>query len=277
MRTLLTLAVLAVPAAAFAVPLESQSAAAGAGFARLSADVRPALTRRVLAAAAREPVLQPPLVPQAFHAAAAPGTELGRFKLADEFDRNLYVMNYKLGTRPRNVGVATDAGFKNFYLTFTDQGGTILAPLGDLNRLRGAGVDIRVDASTVYNFRVSIDIFNPVRGSTLHITPAEGTTGPSWSLATGDVLDAARSRAQLVVLGGDEYWIFYGQDVKPGGGAFAATRSFLFVRMDGLSSKAWPLAASALTPGVPARVDLGGVGVWLTRTADGELVVQDDN
>ncbi|MDE2491752.1 MAG: hypothetical protein KGM24_12975 [Elusimicrobia bacterium] len=277
MRTLLTLAVLAVPAAAFAVPLESQSVAAGAGFARLSADVRPALTRRILAASSREPVLQPPLVPQPFRTASAPGAELLRFKLSDEFDRNLYVMNDKLGARARDVGVATDAGFKSFYLTFTDKSGTVLAPLGDLNRLRGAGVDVRIDASTVYNFRVSINIFNPIRGSTLDIAPAEGTSGPSWSLRTGSVLDAARARAQIAVIGGDEYWIFYGQDVKPGGGAFAPTRSFLFVHMNGLSSKAWPLDADSLKPGRPARVDLGGVGVWLTRTASGELVVQDDN
>ena len=150
------------------------------------------------------------------------------------------------------------------------------APVGDLNQLRGNGVDARIDGSTVYNFRVQINIFNPVRGSTLAMTPAEGTRGDSHSLKTGALLDAVRARATLMTLNGSEYWIFYGRDAAASGG-FAKTRSFLFVHMDGLSSKAWPLAESALTPNASSVVDLGGEKIAVTLSSAGELIVRAAN
>jgi hypothetical protein len=47
--------------------------------------------------------------------------------------------------------------------------------------------------------------------------------------------------------------------------------------MDGLSSKAWPLAESSLKTDVPAVVDLGGAKISVTRAATGELVVRSVN
>ena len=61
----------------------------------------------------------------------------------------------------------------------------------------------------------------------------------------------------------------------PDGSGYADTRSFLFIKEDGLSSKAWPLAESALAPDVPAVVDLDGLRLNLTRTANGELIIRE--
>jgi len=267
MNRLILAAALLVPAAASAQPLESLSAGAGERFVQA-----PAAVRAALAPAASEPVLQPALKPQPSLKQSA-GDALATVVLADALDKNLHVTNYRFGARALDLGVATDAAFKKYYLTFSDRDGTAIGPLGDLNRLRNEGVDVRIDAATVYNFRVSINIFSPVRGSTMHMTPVQGTQGPTHETKTGPLLDAIRARAALMTVDGEEYWIFYGRDVQADGSGFANTRSFLFVHMNGLSSKAWPLAESSLTPGTPAVVDLGGVKVAVLRTTDGKLVV----
>ena len=225
----------------------------------------------------QEPVLQPPLKPLPFRSSAALGDVLARINLASQLDKNLHVTNYKFGSRPLDLGVATDAAFKKFFFTFTDKAATVLGAIGDLNQLRGNGVNIRIDAATVYNFVVNINIFNPVRGSTLNMTPVSGTVGPDQSLKTGALLDAVRARAALMTLGGQEYWIFYGRDVLADGSGFAPTRTFLFVHMNGLSSKAWPLAEGALKTDSAAIVDLGGAKIAVTRTAAGELLVNAAN
>lgn len=269
MNRLLALAVLLVPAAASseAVSSEARRSAAADAFAGA-----PAALRAALAPAPSEPVLQPALKPVPTPPARAYGAPLATVDLAGVLDRNLHVTNYRFGARALDLGVATDAGFKSFFLSFSDPAGTALTPLGDLNRLRGDGVDARIDASTVYNFRVSISIFNPVRGSTLRMNPTQGTAGPAHDLKTGALLDAVRARATVLNARGNEYWMFYGRDALASGG-FAPTRSYLFVHMDGLSSKAWPLADAALKPGVPAQVDLGGTKLSLLKSADGKLTV----
>lgn len=267
-------AVLLLPAAANAVGVETLGASGAANFERAPLSVAEAL-----AASARpqEPILQPALKPVALVGPRLLGGVLATVDLAAQLDKHLHLMGGRFGARAMDLGAATDAGFKNFYLTFTDASGTVLGALGDLNRLRGDGVNIRIDGATVYNFKVSISIFSPVRGSTLQMSPVQGTSGASASVKTGAILDAAQARSTRMNLGGMEHWIFYGRDAAPGGGGFAATRSFLFVKMDGLSSKAWPLAEGALTVGVPAVVDLGGNKVVVTRTAEGRLVVNSAN
>lgn len=250
-----------------AAGVESLRALAEQSFLQAPLLVRPAQ-------APSEPVLQPPLEPTPLRPDATLGVEIGRVNLAAQLDRNLSVVNRFFGIRALDVGVATDAAFSKFYLTFSDAQSTVLAALGDLNRLRGSGVNARIDASTVYNFRVKANIFNPARGSTLKMSPAPGTVGPAHDMKTGAVLDASRGRATLFVAGGLEFWVFYGRDVLPDGLDFAATRSFLFVHEDGMSSKAWPLAEAALAPDSPAIVDLGGTRVSLTRAADGFLIVR---
>ena len=226
--------------------------------------------------AAQEPVLQPALTPLPFSPRAPRGKQVGRVVLAEQLDKQRALLARQLGAKPWDIGAAGDAGFKNYYLTFTPAGQpapVTLAPLGDLNRLRGEGVDARVDATTVYNFKVSINIFNPVRGSTLNIKPVKGTRGPGHDVKTGVMLDAVKARGSVFKASGKEYWLHYGTDVKDDGSGFADTRSFLFIHEDGMSSKAWPLAESALTPDAAAVVDLGGTKLRLTRTSGGELLI----
>jgi len=263
-------AAILLPAAAAAQSSEALRASAGRDFA-LSA---PALESSIRAAAAlrdAQTTLQPPLRP--LPAAPALGAVLARVNLAAQLDRNLHVANERFGARSLDMGLATDAGFKSYYFSFTDAATSALAAIGNPKQLIGDGVDARIDAQTVYHFHVSIDIFNPVRGSTLEMTPTQGTDGPSASMNTGDLLDAVRARAAIFNAGGAEYWLFFGRDVLPDGSGFAATRSLLFVHEDGTSTKAWPLAESALKPGAAVSVDLGGTAVALTLGSDGTLVV----
>lgn len=225
----------------------------------------------------REPVLQPHLRVLPFRPAGRM-KEVARVDLAAQLDRQRALLARQLGAAPRDIGVASDAGLKNYYLTFTpagQPGPVTLAPLGDLNRLRGSGVDARVDAATVYNFKVSVNIFSPTRKSTLHIKPAQGTRGPGHETKTGTLLDAVKARASVFRAGGKEFWLHFGTDVKDDGTGLAGTRSFLIIHENGLSSKAWPLAESALTPDRAGTVDLGGTRVTLLRTSAGQLVVSE--
>lgn len=267
MNRLLLIAALLLPVAATA-GVESLSVSAERDFA--SAPL--ALGASLQAGPAAEPFLQPELKPLPFRAQTAAGEELGRLNLSAQLDRNLHVTNYKFGARPLDLGIATDAGFKQFFFTFTDRVGSALAPIASVSQLRGPGVDARIDAATIYNFKLKINIFNPVRGSTLEMNPAGGTSGPSQSVKSGALLDAVRARAVLFTLNGSEYWLFYGRDARASG-VFAKTRSFLFVHMDGLSSKAWPLAESSLKADAPAVLSLGGEQISVTL-ASGDLVVR---
>lgn len=195
------------------------------------------------------------------------GASLGSFRLAEQLDRHASLLHLKLGSRSWDVSVAGDAGFSRYYVTLRDGADVRVAPLGDLNRLRQEGVDVQVEPGVVYNVHVSINIFNPVRGSTLEIRPANGTDGPEYDYKTGAILDAVRARSYVFTADGAEYWTLYGTDVDAATGGLAKTRSFLFVQLDGLSTKAWPVAEAALPVGRPQRVVLRS-DLALTRTAD---------
>lgn len=223
-----------------------------------------------------EPVLQEPLKPMPMSPARAPGGIVGRAVLAQLKSANRRVTARQFGARTLDLGIVSDASFKNKYFTFTDaKAATTLAPLGDMNRLRGDGIDARVDARTVYNFKVSVNIFSPVRGSTLKMTPVQGTAGPKHEMKTGALLDAIKAKSFVFKAKGVELLLSYDSDVLPDGSGFAGTNSFLFTKEDGLSSKAWPLAESKLPLDTPAVVDLGGIKLVVTRTSAGELIIRE--
>lgn len=222
-----------------------------------------------------EPVLQEPLQPLVRQPSRAPGPVVGTAVLSKLKSANRRVVSRQFGARALDLGVASDASFANKYLTFSDAKTTALAPLGDMNRLRGKGVDARVDAKTVYNFRVVVNIFSPVRGSTLKMTPVQGTSGPAHDMKTGALLDAIKAKSFIFKAKGVELLLSYDADVLPDGSGFADTNSFLFTKEDGLSSKAWPLAESKLPLDTGAVVDLGGIKLTLTRTSSGELIIRE--
>jgi hypothetical protein len=267
-RALLASAVLALPAAA--QPLEALRASADAALIQALPMARhPDLSKP------QEPVLQPPLSPRKLRRLEGPGAVVARVSLAAVLEQSRHILARTYGARALDLGIASDAAFSSYFLTFTDAKTTTLAALGDLNRLRGAGVDARIDAATWYNFKAAINIFSPVRGSTLKMTPVKGTRGPQNDIKTGALLDAIRARSTVFKARGQELWMFYGADAKPDASGFADTRSFLFIKEDGLSSKAWPLAESKLAVDSAASVDLGGLKLTLTRTAAGELVIRE--
>ena len=220
-----------------------------------------------------EPVLQQPLKPM--RPSAAPGAVVGTAALSKLKSANRRVTTRQFGARTLDLGIASDASFANKYFTFSDAKATSLAPLGDMNRLRGAGVNARVDAKTVYNFKVVVNIFSPVRGSTLKMAPVQGTAGPAHDMKTGALLDAIKAKSFIFKAKGQELLLSYDADVLPDGSGFANTNSFLFTKEDGLSSKAWQLAESKLPLDAPAVVDLGGIKLTLTRTSAGELVIRE--
>ncbi len=224
---------------------------------------------------AQEPVIQKPLNPLPMQPWAAPGPVVGSVVLAALMSANRRITARQFGARTLDLGIASDASFANKYFTFSDPKTTALAPLGDMNRLRGAGIDARVDARTVYNFKVIVNIFSPVRGSTLKMTPVQGTAGPAHEMKTGALLDAIKAKSFVFKAKGQELLLSYDADVLPDGSGFAATRSFLFTKEDGLSSKAWPLAEAKLPLDASATVDLGGLKLSLTRTSSGALIIRE--
>jgi hypothetical protein len=281
MKKILLAAAVLLPVAAAATTLESLSANAERAFLASPLSVRAAAqaaARLPQAPAPQAPVLLTPTV-RVLGANEALGSEYGRMKLAAQDDKNLYLLNEKLGSRLLDVGIATDPGAKNRFLTFTDGAGTTLGKIGSLSDLRGKGIDIRIDASTVYNFRVEVgSIFDdPVHKSILHTTPINGTNGPTYHMTTGALLDVMRAKSSIVNIDGEDYEIFYGRDAKSDGSGFANTHGFLFTHEAGMSTKAWPLAESALPLDVPTSVTLGDVTVQMTRTSGGELVVGSAN
>ena len=265
---ILASAVLALPAAA--QPLEALRASADTALMQAVPMAKhPDLAKPL------EPVLQPPLRPSKLRRLDAPGTVVGKVGLSTLLAANRRLVTRQFGGRTLDLGIVSDASFSQKYLTFSDPKTTSLALLGDMNRLRGAGVDARVDANTVYNFKVTINVFSPVRGSTLKLTPVRGTSGPAHEMKTGALLDAIRAKSFVFKAKGVELWLSYDADVLPDGSGFAATRSFLFTKEDGLSSKAWPLAEDKLPLDSSVAVDLGGLKLTLTRTASGDLIIRE--
>jgi len=221
-----------------------------------------------------EPVLQKPLNPQPMTPSRASAV-VGKVVLSALKSANRHVVTRQFGARPLDLGIVSDASFANKYFAFSDAKTTTLAPIGDMNRLRGEGINARIDAKTVYNFKVVVNIFSPVRGSTLKMTPVQGTTGPAHEMKTGALLDAIKAKSFVFKAKGQELLLSYDSDVLPDGSGFAATNSFLFTKEDGLSSKAWPLAESKLPLDTSAAVDLDGIKLTLTRTSSGELIIRD--
>jgi len=267
--TILAATVLAVPAAA-APSLEALRFSADAALiSSFSEALHPDLQEEL------EPVLQEPLAPTLMSPSRVSGPVVGKVALSALKSANRRITARQFGARTLDLGIASDASFSNKYFTFSDAKATTLAPLGDMNRLRGAGVNARVDAKTVYNFKVAVNIFSPVRGSTLKMAPAPGSGGPAHEMKTGALLDAIKARSFVFKAKGQELLLSYDADVLPDGSGFAATNSFLFTKEDGLSSKAWPLNESKLPLDTAGVVDLGGIKLTLTRTASGELIIRE--
>lgn len=194
---------------------------------------------------------------------SVPGLLVSRMGLAAQLDRHHYIVRLQYGSSLWDVGVAGDAAFKSYYLTFKQGDELRIAPLGDIKRLRN-GVDIEIKPGLVYNFKLSLALIDPLRRSTLVMKPAKGTRGPSHNLKLGDVIDAVKRQSFIFSADGSEYWGFYGTDVDRNTGVLTDTRSFLFIHYNGLDSKAWPLNESALPVGQSVHVEMNS-SLLLTR------------
>lgn len=217
-----------------------------------------------------EPVLRRPRL-EAFPQAVGP--LLGVMPLTERLDSHRDMLRLRLGASDWDVSVAADSKFEVQYLTFRQGETLLLHRLKDLNELRGDGVVVRIDQRTAYRFKVSINIFSPVRGSTLNITPEAGTQGPAHKMKTGAVLDAVKGESFVFKAEGKEYWALFGTDVDPATDRLAQSRSLLFINEAGMSSKAWPVAETALPAGAPTAVTLENTKLVMVRGADGRLSI----
>ncbi|MBI5201990.1 MAG: hypothetical protein HY925_10420 [Elusimicrobia bacterium] len=199
------------------------------------------------------------------------GPLLGSFKLAERLDAHRNLLNRQLGASAWDISMASDDRFKVQYLHLSKPGVSVLKRIDDLNRLRGDGVVVDADAQTHYRVKVSINIFSPVRGSTVNLDPVNGTKGPAHKIKTGEVLDQVKGHSYVFRAGGKEFWLLYGTDVDPNTDRFTTTRSLVFVNEAGLDSKAWPVSESQLALDAQVGVDLGGVLLTLVRASDGTL------
>ncbi len=279
MRTFVALCVMLSAAAASAASPSAESISLGSENIFLSV---PAIAPLKLAApAAQAPKAEPafpfevldPKISQA-PGAQTLGSVVGQVKLAALLDHHRDMLAGKtLGSKPYDISVAGDASFKNYFLTFQQPGNLLIAPLGELKRLTGDGIDVQIEPGVTYNFHVSINIFNPVRGSTMEIHAAQGTSGPDHDISTGEVLDRVKAKSFVFSARGNEYWTLFGTDVDPNTNQLANTRTLLFIHEAGTKTKAYPVAESALPVGQAVNVTLGDTQVTMTRGADGNLVI----
>ncbi|MEK7858448.1 MAG: hypothetical protein AAB320_04820 [Elusimicrobiota bacterium] len=234
----------------------------------------PALFAPAPVAAPQEPILQNPKIAP-IGKSEAPGRQVAVVALPGLLDGHRDLMARQLGAVARLVSVAGDAAFKNYFLTFAWAGQLVIAPLGDLNRLRGDGIDVRIDPATAYNFKVKVNIFSPTRGSSLEMTPVQGTRGPAHSTKTGVILDAVKANSHVFSAKGKEYWLLFGTDVDAATNTLGKTRSLLIIHEAGLSSKAWPLAETALPEDRAVVVSLGDAKLFMQRSQSGVLTINE--
>ena len=64
------------------------------------------------------------------------GAELGRMQLGAQLDRHRDLLNRQLGSSAWDISVAGDAAFNTYFVTFRQGAKLVIAPMGDINRLR---------------------------------------------------------------------------------------------------------------------------------------------
>lgn len=205
----------------------------------------------------------------------AVGPLVGSFILKDRLDLQRRLMTKRLGALDWEIGMASDPRFKIAYMTFSRGDQPAIRRIESMDRLRGEGVVLSIDPQTSYRFKVQINIFDPVRGSTFRMEPAGGTRGPTHQMSTGQLLDLVKAKSFVFQAAGREYLLQYGTDVDPATDQLAATRSLLILHEEGLGSKAWPVPEASLQPDAPKAVSLDGTWVTLLRTSDGWLRIHE--
>ncbi|MDE2292947.1 MAG: hypothetical protein KGL53_12770, partial [Elusimicrobia bacterium] len=172
-KTLLAL-VLTVPlAASAAVTPEALRASAERSFGGLipvsDPAVVPALPPGVQVgaqdpapAAAARPFLGQPLL-QSYPQSA--GASIGRMPLS-RLDAHKSLLRLDLGGTTWDVSLAATPKFDVQYFAFRQGDRLVLARINNVNDLRKDGVVARLDERTAYRFKVNVNIFSPVRGST---------------------------------------------------------------------------------------------------------------
>lgn len=267
-RVLTVVFMTAAVAWAGAAPLEQSSADAQRSFdsaARISIQKTHAPAIQGVAVESGFTLEQPRLSP------GTKGALLGSFVMAERLDVQRDMLTKQLGPKVWDIGIAGDAEFKVLYFTIRRPEALKLGRVNNLSDLRGKGVDFEIEPGVTYNTRVKIDIFDPVKNSTLYITPVHGTVGPSHQLKTGELLDRARAKSYIFNVGDTEYWCLYTTDVDTNTNQLANTRSIVFLHESGINSKAYHIAESSLTFDQPVNVALGSDNISVVRTSSGKL------
>ncbi|MBI5630386.1 MAG: hypothetical protein HY921_05830 [Elusimicrobia bacterium] len=279
MRILAFLFVSALSVAAHAAPIESLKAAGQAGFTA-AVEALPGL--RLLPSLPRTmdeeppspfPVLEDPRL-QFLGSSGEVGEIVARINLAAQLDKHRDLITKPLGASEWDISVAGDAAFKSYFATFQQGRKLVIAPIKELKALIGSGIDITIEPGLSYKFKVVINLFDPIRGSLLRMTPLDGTEGPYNQVKTGAILDALKAKSFVFSHEDIEYWTLYGTDVDPQTNQLAQTRSFLFMHQEGRQSKAWPIAEAQLPAGQPVAVSFGEARFILVRGASEELEIR---
>lgn len=204
---------------------------------------------------------------------ALQGPLLGSFVLAERLDGHRDVLTKQLGGIVYDIALANDPSFKIQYFSFRSGGQLLFKRIESLQKLRTEGIILTIDPKTTYKFKITPNIFDPVRGSSFTMDPVSPTQGPAHNLTTGELLDRIKAKSFLFRAGKKEYQVLYGTDVDPETEKLANTRSFLFTLEAGMNSKGWPIAEAALPLDRPTQVALDQTRIVLTRTSSGKLLI----
>lgn len=197
---------------------------------------------------------------------------VGKVLLSTILDKLPVLMTLKLGAKDWYVGSAADPANNGFFITFMSMAkDKIITEPISYDRLKGSGQIVELDAQTKYRVRLSPNLFDPVRGSTIYLEPITG--GPSYKFKTGVVLDLVKKNSYVFKAKGIEYWLMYGTDIDSQNKKFKDTRSFGFVHENGMNTKVWTLAEAKVPENQTVSVALGDAVIRLFRNAAAELQI----
>lgn len=199
---------------------------------------------------------------------------IGKVNLASQLDKQLTMLQPKLGANPWYVGAAANSATNGFFITFMPlTKDRVIVESISYDRLKGNGQIVVLDEKTSYRVRLSPNIFDPVRGSMIYLDPVNGTAGASHKYKTGYLLDLTKQNSYVFKAKGKEFWLLYGTDIDEQNKKFADTRSFGFVNEAGMNTKVWTLPEAQVPVGEARAVALGDTVIRLLKTAAGELQI----
>lgn len=206
--------------------------------------------------------------------APAPGPALLDVPLSELRDRPLSAVRATIGGREWTIGVATDAGYDDFYLVLRSGTEFVMAPLQPVGRFLDNDGVVVGDADGPYvRLHARLSLLHPVNGISIVAVDAGGVPGRD-SFTVGELVDGLKASGRSFRASNKEFHVFVEPEAADGGRRLTGERSIFITRFAGTRTRAWAVRESALQPGVPYRVTVADSPLVILKTVDGRLVIR---